>query len=274
MPAAQSQTLLTMSAFCGLLTLRRYHQLHPAVELTEAIRVAKRLSADDAHHDYDAALVLHGVIDESHSVYDAVALYRQAIASVIRHAQPWWTRFAPLGRERLRVALSVNEAQCFEAAGLFVDMPTREVLTWWDTLAQTARAAENDGRLQQGREAEQLTMSFERERLARLGIARSPRWIALDDNTAGYDVQSFDVGTVEPISKLIEVKSCAREAVEIFISCNEWETAVASAPHYFFHIWLLPEKVLIELTPQDIEPHIPANRGTGAWQSVRVTVTP
>lgn len=272
MAKARNEPLLTMSAFCGLVALRRYAALHPDVAVPEAVDAVRRLSADDAHHDYRAAVTLHAFIDLAYASDDVVPLFQGTISSVVQRDHPWWTRLAPLGRERLRAALNANEAQCFEAAGLFIEMPTSDVLAWWDALAQAARAAENDGKLQQGREAEQLTLAFERERLAGLGIERYPKWIAIEDNTAGYDIQSFDLGVVEPVNKLIEVKSCSREVVEIFISRNEWETAVASAPHYHFHVWLLPEKKLIELTVNDIAPHIPLNQGSGVWQSVGVTL--
>jgi hypothetical protein len=98
-----------------------------------------------------------------------------------------------------------------------------------------------------------------------------PRWISIDDNTAGYDVHSFDQGPVEPVAKLIEVKSCSRRPQEIFLTRNEWETAMQMAPHYRFHIWILPEERLIELTPEDMERHVPQDRGDGVWQITRIT---
>lgn len=272
MSEARNEPLLTMSAFCGLVALRCYAAMHPTVPVHDAVHAVRRLSADDAHHDYLAAATLLTFIGDDYASDGIVLLFRDTISSVVRRDRPWWTRLAPLGRERLRAALNANEAQCFEAAGLFIEMPTTDVLAWWDSLAQAARAAENDGKLQQGREAEQLTLAFERERLARLGIERDPKWIAIEDNTAGYDIHSFDPGVVEPVNKLIEVKSCSREVVQIFISRNEWETAVSSVPHYHFHVWLLPEKKLIELSVNDIAPHIPLDQGSGVWQSVGVTL--
>lgn len=272
MPEARNAPLLTMSAFWGLVALRRFAAMHPHVAVPEAVDAVRRLSADDAHHDYGAAVTLHACIGDAYAHNDVLPLFQGTISTVIKRDRPWWTRLAPLGRERLRAALSPNEAQCFEAAGLFIESPTKDVLAWWDCFAQAARAEENDGKLQQGREAEQLTLAFERERLARMGIERDPKWIAIEDNTAGYDIQSFDPGVVDPVNKLIEVKSCSRELVQIFISRNEWETAVASAPHYHFHVWLLPEKKLIELSVEDIAPHIPLNQGSGVWQSVGVTL--
>ena len=96
-----------------------------------------------------------------------------------------------------------------------------------------------------------------------------PRWIALDDNSAGYDVHSFDEGPVEPIAKLIEVKSCARRPSEIFLTRNEWETALEREPNYRFHIWILPERELIELTPSDVADHVPQDRGTVCGKSLK-----
>jgi hypothetical protein len=170
--------------------------------------------------------------------------------------------------------LSSHEAQCFEAAGLFSEMPDQDVRRWWDMFQQSVRSDDDSRRLQQGRAAEQLTITYETQRLLSLGIENRPRWIALDDNTAGYDVHSFDEGPVEPVAKLIEVKSCARRPQEIFLTRNEWETAMQMAPNYRFHIWILPEEQLIELTPGDVERHVPQDRGNGAWQITRIALPP
>ena len=264
--------LLSMSAFCGLVALRRYQKLYPHVDVRDAVQAVRRLSADDAHHDYAAATVLHSYLPAGYAVDDVVPLLREAISSVVRHNRPWWIRLASFGRERVKAALSANEAQCFAAAGLFAEIPAEGVLSWWDALAQATRSSDNDRKLQQGREAEQLTIAFERERLAQLGIARDPRWVAIEDNTAGYDVQSYDTGVAGPVNRLIEVKSSSRDVVQIFITRNEWETAVASAKSYLFHVWLLPEKRLLELTVSDIAQHIPVNQGDGTWQDVAVVL--
>lgn len=96
-------------------------------------------------------------------------------------------------------------------------------------------------------------------------ITTAPRWVALDDNQAGYDVHSFDPGPVGPIAKLIEVKSCS-EKLEIFLTRNEWETAIERAPNYRFYVWKLPEKHLVELSPADLARHVPSNNGNGLWQ--------
>jgi hypothetical protein len=270
--SGRNELLFSMSAFDGLLAIRRYCAANPGISLSDAIPALKRISPDEAYHDYEAALVLHGWVDETASLADIPAFLRHTLTKVIQRTSPWWLRFASFGRERLRAALTANEAQCFEAAALFSDTPGTDVMTWWDALAQAIRADENSNRLLQGREAEQLTIAYETQRLSRLGITNLPRWIALDDNSAGYDVHSFDQGPVNPIARLIEVKSCARRPQEIFLTRNEWETAIEREPNYRFHIWIMPEKELIELTPGDVANHIPQNSGNGLWQVVKISL--
>lgn len=262
-----------MSALNGLLAIRRYSVDHPGILLPEVIAALKRVSADDAYHNYEAALVLDGLVTKSGQPdADIPVFFRDALTTLVKEAKPWWVRLSPLGRERVKAALSLNEAQCLEAAGLFSPSPTPEILEWWDALAQEVRAVDASKRLERGRAAEQLTIVYETQRLSGLGIANRPRWISLDDNAAGYDVHSYDKGPVEPVAKLIEVKSSTRQPSEIFLTRNEWETAIERAPCYRFHIWILPEQELIELTPADIAPHIPPDRGNGRWQIVKIVL--
>lgn len=267
------ETLFTMSALNGLLAIRRYSVDHPDVLLPEVVTALKRVSADDAYHDYEAALVLQGLVTKTEPPdADIPTFFRETLTILVKETKPWWLRLSPSGRERVRAAMSLNEAQCLEAAGLFSPTPTAEILKWWDALAQDVRAVDDSKRLEQGRAAEQLTINYEIQRLTALGIANRPRWISLDDNSAGYDVHSYEKGPVEPVAKLIEVKSCARQVREIFLTRNEWETAVERAPHYRFHIWMFPEQELIELAPPELAVHIPADRGNGQWQNVKITL--
>jgi hypothetical protein len=269
----RSEILFSMSAFSGLLAIRIYSTAHPGLSLVEVITALKRVSPDDGYHDYEAALVLHDWVESDTEHTHIPTFFRHILTTLIQRTNPWWRRFFPLGRDRVKSVLNSNEQQCFEAAGLFSETPDPEIRKWWDTLQQAARSEDDNKRLLQGREAEQLTIDYETRRLSDLGIPNRPRWIAIDDNTAGYDVHSFDKGPVEPIAKLIEVKSCSRVPEEIFLTRNEWETAVEMAPNYRFHIWILPEEQLIELTPSDIEKHIPLDRGDGLWQITRIAIS-
>jgi hypothetical protein len=269
----RQESLFTMSALNGLLAIRRYSIAHPDILLPDVVTAIRRVSVDNAYHNYEAATVLHGLVTQIEGPEtDIPSFYREIITTLVREMRPWWVRLSPSGRDRVKAALSVNEEQCFDAAGLFLQPPTPEILRWWDALAQEVRTKNDAKLLEQGRAAEQLTMEYETERLAGLGISNRPRWISLDDNSAGYDVHSYNKGPVEPVAKLIEVKSTVRQPPEIFITRNEWRTALDMAPNYYFHIWTLPEKHLVELTASDIEPSIPPDRGSGSWQIVKVTL--
>lgn len=269
----RQESLFTMSALNGLLAIRRYSMDHPGIVLPEVIAALKRVSADDAYHNYEAALVLHGLVTKTEQpTANIPAFFRDILTILAKETKPWWLRLSPSGRDRVKAAMSSNEAQCLEAAGLFSQTPTPEILQWWDALAQEVRAADESKRLEQGRLAEKLTIDYETRRLSQLGITNRPRWISLDDNTAGYDVHSYEKGPFEPVAKLIEVKSSTRKPSEIFLTRNEWETAIERAPHYRFHIWILPEQELIELTPDNIEAHIPPDQGNGRWQIVKITL--
>ncbi|HZQ24848.1 MAG TPA: DUF3883 domain-containing protein [Terriglobales bacterium] len=263
-------SLFSMSAFSGLIALRTYSAAHPELLPQDIIAALKRVSPDDGYHDYDAALVLHGWIGPALTHEDLQLFFRSAISVLIQRINPWWRRLFTIGRDRVRAALNPNELQCFDAAGLFSENPDTDIRAWWDAFQESARSESDARRLEQGREAERLTIEYETKRLSELGIANRPRWIALDDNTAGYDVQSYEKGPVEPIARLIEVKSCVGTAREVFLTRNEWETAVEMAPYYRFHIWILPDEELIELTPADLSPHVPADRGNGLWQITRI----
>jgi len=67
----RQEPLFTMSALNGLLAIRRYLKDHPGILLQEVIAAIKRVSADDANHNYEAALVLH-----KHGCNDRTAYHR------------------------------------------------------------------------------------------------------------------------------------------------------------------------------------------------------
>ena len=139
-------------------------------------------------------------------------------------------------------------------------------------LAGIVRSEDFAKLLAQGREAERLTLQYEVNRLKQFGIDLVPRWIALENAAAGYDVISYDPGTVAPTARLIEVKSSSRRPAEIFLTRNEWETAMETKPNYVIHLWRLPEMDLVELTPNDLIDHVPKDGGSGAWQLVRIVL--
>lgn len=133
------------------------------------------------------------------------------------------------------------------------------------------RGAVDAERLVRAREAERLSLDYERKRLKGLGITLDPRWVAIEDNTLGYDIHSYDLWDGEIVARLVEVKSTLSDT--IFITKNEWRNADSADEHYCFHVWKLPEKVLTEYTVEVMRKHVPIDQGSGNWESVRIELS-
>jgi hypothetical protein len=69
--------------------------------------------------------------------------------------------------------------------------------------------------------------------------------LSVEDNAVGYDIQSFGPGAIEPVNRLIEVKSSMRDPPQIFITRNEWEAAIRFGRSYVFHIWQYAKSRLV-----------------------------
>lgn len=185
--------------------------------------------------------------------------------------RPWWLRLAPSGRERLKPVLTPNELQCLRRAGLYDSNPDAAVVSWWDRLAALTRGLVEVERMEQARSAERLSLERERARLLSLGLAVEPEWVALEDNSLGYDIRSYDLQDGAIVSRLIEVKSTLADSFHI--SRNEWRNADSAATQYVFHIWKMPDEELCELPVTAVRPHVPHDLGNGRWQDTLVSLT-
>jgi hypothetical protein len=118
-------------------------------------------------------------------------------------------------------------------------------------------------------------MAREQAQLGNLGISELPRWVAIEDDTVGYDVLSYRPvnGSIQPI--LIEVKSTIASPLRFNVSRNEWKQATSVGDPYRFHIWDLDKKPpqLHERTVDDVRPHIPIDCEKGEWTNVRIPVS-
>lgn len=269
--ASKSALELSMSALSALYAIRTYGLTHPEATLGETIESLRRSDADMSAVDFGGAVAFHNALDLP--TPDAPAgFFRATLTAWINHAEPWWLRLFPYGRERVLAALTPDEIQCFRAATLLQDPPETEICEWWDQLANLRRAAENTDLTEQGREAERWSLEFERERLSALGIQLRPKWVAIENNGAGFDIQSYDKGQVEPVARLIEVKSSTQSPPRMILTRNEWETANRFGERYFFHVWSVPAKKLKVLSSAEVEPHIPHDNGTGKWSEAVIPV--
>jgi hypothetical protein len=268
-----AHTHFRMSALTAMIAIRRYIANYPEASAESAAVSVRRIDADSAASDFELGLEIHGLLPAELTFSDPAGHLRLTLARLITLHRPWWIKGMPYGRERLTALLERDEAQCFRASGLFEEPASEPVVRWWDELAQAVRAGVNDRLLLQGREAERLSLAHEEKRLADFGITRAPRWVAIEDNGAGYDILSYDVGTVEPTSRLIEVKSSTQNPPRLILTRGEWEAALHYGEVYRFHLWVLPSRTLIERTVVEIAPHIPTDQGQGVWALVEIDVT-
>lgn len=266
--------LFSTSAFEGLRSLYRQREFHPALPLAELTAIVTRVEADSAGLDFEAAFVLAGVVGDAAPVGEGVLFYQWCVVVVILSERPVWAKVMTLGRQKFAQKLARDEQQCFRAAGLLVDPPTPLVIGWWDRIVGHVRLAADQERLERARIAEKLTIEHEVRRLRELGIHREVKWIAIEDNTAAYDVLSFDQGSVEPTNRLIEVKSTVASPLRFQLTRHEWDNACRFGNAYHFHIWDLHAEPyrLYERSVAQVAPHVPEDRQRGRWRNVEIPV--
>jgi hypothetical protein len=271
-PGNDPERLLSMSAFEAAFILRRFRVLNPTYQDEQLIESIRAVRADFYPNDYESGLALERIIPADLDAISDANYFRAAIEKLIDVYQPIWVRLAPGGREHVLRAVSTNGTQCFRNAGLLEAPPGQFVSDWWDTLAARVRGNKDAQLLAQGREAERLSLEYERRRLQRLGIDQEPRWTSIEDNGAGYDILSYELGVPDPVNRMIEVKSSTREPARIIVTRGEWDAALEYGDAYVFHIWTLGAVSPIELNVASMAQHVPIDQGVGSWLKVEVVI--
>ncbi|MEI9886322.1 MAG: DUF3883 domain-containing protein [Rhizomicrobium sp.] len=261
-----------MSALNGVIALRQYIDGNAGVTPEQAATSLIRIDADFASSDYRTALELHALVPIECSCADPVAGLRGMISFLAEYHRPLWTRQMVLGRRRVFSQLNGDERQVFRSAGLFGDPPTGDIVDWWDGICLKLRLLREAELLAQGRRAERLSLAFEARRLQGLGIVDDPVWVSIDDNTAGYDIRSWNAGPEVPPARLIEVKSSSANPPVIVISRNEWEQANRYGTSFVFHFWDFKgqNELLYEKSVEEVRPHIPVDAGSGRWRNAEI----
>lgn len=263
-------SLLRASAISGLLKLRDVLASRPDLDPMEAVLFLRQTGGGSASLDLEGGCKLLKLMPQLlEGTPDSV--FRECISTVARLATPGWVATLSRGRLSLGESLDENTYQCFRIAGAFDAVPRPEVLQWLDELASAQFALVDRRNLSIGREGERLTLEAEARRLKSLSIVRQPRWVALDDCGAGFDIESWSLdehGNEMPI--LIEVKACSAQSCRFFLTRNEWERACAFPAQYQFHVWRLVDKFRAVFSCAEIGQHIPQDIGAGRWESVVV----
>lgn len=227
--------------------------------------------ATQSSFDYQGALAL--ARQHSWEMFsldtDQALAFQETLRNFIEQEQPTWFKLFPYGRARVLDLLTENERQCFEIAGLTESL-SDSVVAWWDDLAAVSRIGKDVSRLELGRDGERKTMRFEEARLSNFGL--QPEWIALDDNLAGFDVKSWQVGPgqTKPDAPLyIEVKAAA-SIRRFFLSRLEWDFALRHESAWELQLWVDEQHVPIRLTVSQIMRHTPTDQGGGRWREIEV----
>ena len=200
------QRLFSMSAFEGLRAIRIQCALQPEISVENIIILVQSTEPDSGSFDFVASQVLLDFIDDSVPPH-GLSFYQHCIAKTILNCQPIWARLMTLGRRRFVKKLGRDEESIFREAGLLIDPPDDYVVSWWDEITGLVRLEGDRQKLERARQAEKYTLNYETEQLHIIGITEKPRWIAIEDNTAGYDVLSYTKNSYGLVNKLIEVKS-------------------------------------------------------------------
>lgn len=259
--------ILAMSAFEAAYIIRVFRGRNPSLSSPELIATLRSIRADFYPHDYDAGMFLEELIPPEVNS-QAEQFFVSAVNAIIGLKNPVWARLAPAGRNHVLQAVGVNGVQCLRAAGLL--SADSHATDWWDALASENRSGRDASLLAQGRLGERMSLAYECSRLEREGIARSPVWIAIEDNTVGYDILSFTRHESREINRLIEVKTTRSNSLRMFLSRNEWETAERFGAAFEFHLWNLDAGTLNIFSVEEIREHIPRDNGSGRWESVLI----
>ena len=120
--------------------------------------------------------------------FDDPSVLREALKILLDKYDFPWLRLFPAGRFAVKNALSKNEIQVFRNANLFNEDFDMQVVNWWDYFAEKYR---NKSSTVNFREFEKRSLDLEIEFLDRNNCPFRPQWIALEDNSAGFDILSY-----------------------------------------------------------------------------------
>jgi len=271
MNPGSASRMFAMSAVTALIRVRQHKTLNPHWE-GDIASLLKAIDPSSASADFSSAVVMHQALPAEIDFTNLQGDLQSLLFWLINEHRPWWRRLIPYGRERVRSGLNEDEIQTFRSCGLFSSPPSAEIVEWWDRLAAIVRAESDEALGDQGRYAERLTLEYETKRLQQLGIALSPIWVALDDNGAGYDVRSYDIGQASPINRLIEVKSTVGGEPQMILTRNEWDTAAKAGESYFFYVWRLPSEELTIWSSKAVGAAVPSDRPGGRWREASIAI--
>ncbi|QUF65359.1 protein NO VEIN domain-containing protein [Bacillus atrophaeus] len=268
-----SESFFKISIIDGAIHLNKQQPKYPNKNINEIIRYIQNGPASFSSYDYNNAIILAEKIGwEAFSLKgDRQSQLRDTLKNMIILLRPFWAKVSYLGREKVKQLLSEDSTQCLQYAGLLEENPTEDVINWWEEISKIFRIINEEQKLEIGREGEKRTLQLEKQRLIDNGMNKEPKWIALEDNTVGYDILSYRKNLDNELYEIkIEVKACSYSPTHLILTRNEWKTALENESTYFFQIWNLDVDKLIEMNVSEMACHIPTDQGYGEWKEVEV----
>jgi len=206
--------------------------------------------------------------------YEYEIILREILMKYLKKNKPGFILRATGGREYFLAFVDENFEQLLNDAGLYneIDLSKegKKIRYWWDDLSEFVRQLDEDKKLDLGREGEEKTIRYEIDKLKKLNIKKKPKWVSYDDNTVGYDVQSWDK---EQNEIFIEVKATSNSNGLFHLSKGEWRFSISAKERYFIHVWIQnKEKPRIitysELNSKDYKIEDSSN---AEWANIKIT---
>ncbi|MDQ0885002.1 hypothetical protein QFZ81_000090 [Paenibacillus sp. V4I9] len=264
-----------MSIIDGCLNICKHRSIYSDCSIEDAVKHLKEGPTHMVPYDYKKSMEVGNLFGWEIIVItgDRRTQLQQTLKNLVMKIMPFWAKVAYLGRSKVLKLLSDDQVQCLTYAGLLNEELSEEALEWWEDIASISRQIDQQKKLEIGRNGERRSLQLEKKKLDEENIDRIPKWISLEDNTAGYDILSYKRGDRNEIrEKYIEVKACNFSPTHFFITNNEWEKAVNNKEKYLFHVWNFERDTLIELSVEQVEQHIPTERGNGRWKLIEVFI--
>ena len=206
--------------------------------------------------------------------HDYQIILRQILSKYLKDEKPGFLLRITGGRDYFLNYIDENFEQLLNDAGLYSEINLskegREIGNWWDDLSVFVRNLEKDKKLDQGREGEEKTIRYEINKLKKLDIKKKPKWISYEDNSAGYDVLSWD----EEQNKIfIEVKATNNTNGLFYLSKGEWRFSVSAKDNYFIHVWIQDKKEprIITYSELNSKNYKIEDSSNAEWEKIKIT---
>lgn len=250
-----------------LLSEDEFHSAFPVFEnvsSADVLGVSKKCGWVQASLDGHLVLSESGIRLLNHQDY--VQRLRIQVSDVLMNYKPSWAGLLVRGRHAVTTFADPDATQCFSDAEL-LDTVDRMAVDWWDSLASGLRGIEEARRVATGRIGERLSLQAEEAR-----TGRAPKWIALEDNNAGYDLVS-SVGPHDERPLVIEVKASTLAVghARYFLSRHEWDV-LHGHPNAELHLWhdVLTAPALTRVPIAVVAEQVPTDNASGVWQRVLI----